>query len=62
MDENTKGGTKPFQIRMPEDLKAHIRRRLPRTKRTLTAEILYLAERGLHDVGDPMPDQADAQG
>jgi hypothetical protein len=59
MAKSTKGR---IHMWLEDDLREHIERRLPKTDRTLAAEIRFLLKRGLNDVGDPMPDQADAQG
>lgn len=55
MANPTKSATDPYQIRMPRDLRDHIERRLPRTDRTLSAEIRFLLRKGLEMVDDPMP-------
>lgn len=55
MQNSTVSRKRPFQMRFPDDLRAHIERRLAKSKRDLTKETLWLIERGLEAVDDPMP-------
>jgi hypothetical protein len=46
-------------IFLEDNLREHIERRLPKTERTLAAEIRFLIRRGLVEVDDPMPEAVD---